>query len=335
VTTPGDAAAVDALVTAQANAQATLTARTIALLAALWQRLTDPTDQAQLATFTSRAATVIRSAEVATGRVTEAYLRQVLRRIGMPALPAETLVSLPDSVRQGAPNIDVVARAPATVRYLRSVGTPDVNAYAAGLDRLETAARTNIELALRLATPDVLKHAPGIRGYRRILRPYLSAGGSCGLCIAASDRIYKVDELLPIHAKCKCGVLPVTRRMDPGLKLNSADLDRIYAAAGGTGAAKLKRVRYRLEQHGELGPVLVPQGQQFRSADEAAGAVLGGRRKLRQAPRDFADTYQAQLSALEDSLPALEARAAAGEDVEAAITWQRARIAELRRQLAA
>ena len=37
-----------------------------------------------------------------------------------------------------------------------------------------------------------------IRAYRRVIHPELSKGGTCGLCIAASDRIYFVDDLLAL-----------------------------------------------------------------------------------------------------------------------------------------
>jgi hypothetical protein len=43
-------------------------------------------------------------------------------------------------------------------------------------------------------------------------------------------------------------------------------LEQLYAQAGGVGgvsttaAPALKRVRYQVDEHGELGPVLVPRG---------------------------------------------------------------------------
>jgi hypothetical protein len=182
----------------------------------------------------------------------------------------------------------------------------------------------------------VFRQTPRIRGYRRILRPYLSEGGSCGLCIAAADRIYKREDLLPIHAKCKCITLPVTKAADPGLKLNTDDLAQLYTDAGGTSRAKLKRTRYRIEEHGELGPVLVRQGQGFRTADQAADD-LSARRARRTAERtdEVQSSYRSQLSVFEESIPDLQRRAAAGEDVAAALSWQQARVEQLRKLIAA
>lgn len=258
-------AAVATLAAQQAAAQGRITEQALALLAGLWASLTDPASTEQLRTFATRAAAMLRAAELATGQLTETYLRRVLAELGVD-VPSRTLVQLPASLR-GVPMEDVVLRPAATTRWLKTKDRPD--AAEIGAQRLAIMAQTSMELALRYAAQRVVEQTPGVDGYRRILRPYLSAGGSCGLCIAASDRRYKTSELMPIHARCKCSVLPIIGDQDPGLELNGYDLDEIYKAAGGNTRDKLKRVRYRVEEHGELGPVLVPAGQKFRTEDEA------------------------------------------------------------------
>ena len=66
--------------------------------------------------------------------------------------------------------------------------------------------------------------------------------------------------------------MPVTFTSDPGSTLSNDDLPALYEVAGGTSAAKLKRVT--VEQHGELGPVLTVKGQRFRGpADVYADAA--------------------------------------------------------------
>lgn len=256
----------------QATAQGALSDRTLAQLTRLWSTVTDHGEPQQLAAFTRRAGIVLRNAEVATGQLTETYLRQVLRQLGID-VPAARLVALPESLRADVAPEQVLLRPAATVRYLRSKAEPRAAAVQAGLDRLLAIGATNLQLALRQSTVQTLSRVDGVRGYRRILRPYLSRGGSCGLCVAAADRVYGKRDLLPIHTKCKCAVMPVTRAGDPGLQLNVADLERLYGSAGGTEAARLKRTRYRVEQHGELGPVLVPAGQHFRDVEDVAAAI--------------------------------------------------------------
>jgi len=321
----------------QAAGQAQLTDRTLAQLGRLWAAVGDYGDPDRLATFTARASTVVRTAELATGRLTESYLRQVLRQLGI-TVPAERLVALPESLRYGVPLTEVLQRPAATVRYLSSTDAPRDVATSAGLARLNAIGATNLQLALRQSTVDVLSSTRGVTGYRRILRPYLSRGGSCGLCIAAADRVYGTGQLMPIHAHCKCAVLPITRAGDdPGLELNQEDLVALYGAAGdSTKAEALKRTRYVVEEHGELGPVLVLQGQKYRDAATAARAARSsGRRGTTGQPTDRASGYRQQLATYEQTIPDLERRAAAGEDVAAPLAWQRARVAELRRLLAA
>jgi hypothetical protein len=108
----------------------------------------------------------------------------------------------------------------------------------------------------------------GISEYRRVIRPELSNEGSCGLCVVAADRIYYKDDLFPLHARCNCGVLPVTDDNDPGLELNREDFARLYSAAGGTAGAKLKRVRIAVQEHGEIGAVLTRHGDSWRDAKD-------------------------------------------------------------------
>lgn len=333
MTQPLAAEQVATLAAQQAAAQAAVTERALAILTGLWATLTEPKDPAQVQAFTARAATVLRSAELATGQVTETFLRKVLAALGVP-VPSRTLVILPTSMRLGVPVEEVLARPAATVRYLRSLDTPPEVAAAAGQARLAAIAQTNLELALREATVHVLRSTPAVRGYRRILRPELSEGGACGLCIVAADRIYGREELMPIHAKCKCSVLPVTRTSDPGLKLNNDDLAELYADADGNTREKLKRTRYRIEQHGELGPVLVRQGHGFRTAGQAADELKARRiRRKTERADELAASFRQQLSVFERTIPDLERRQRAGEDVAAPLAWQRARVAELRQQL--
>lgn len=148
-------------------------------------------------------------------------------------------------------------------RYLRSKDIDPAQAHAEALTRMQTLVGDNLILAQRLAEHEVLAQAAAVDdrviGLRRIIHPELSRTGTCGLCIAASDQIYRVRELRPIHTKCQCTVAAVTREFDPADVLNKADLAAVYEAAGGTDSPLLKRVRFQVDEHGELGPVLVPE----------------------------------------------------------------------------
>lgn len=207
--------------------------------------------------------------------------------------------------------------------------------------RAEAAVDTDIALAIRAQEE---RTAQGLRvgTYRRVLHPELAESGlSCGLCIVAADRIYSVSRFRrELHDHCHCEMLPIDSGKDPGLQLNSDDLESLYEAAGRavgrdretSGAAKqlgaLKRVRVGITEHGELGPILVKVGTtgDGRLVTADAGEANVGNRRRGGPPsgvrtvRDYARTQTkdpairaaAQLETLEKSLKVLEGKAAAG-----------------------
>ena len=143
----------------------------------------------------------------------------------------------------------------------------------AALGRLTDTAETDGQLASTHSTIERYKSS-GVTRYRRVVHPELSRTGSCGLCVVASDRLYSTDALMPLHNRCKCGVIPVTDDSDPGSGLSRSDLDRIYRKAWDSLSEKrreeleqqgftyttygkdLMNVRVNYATNGEIGPVL-------------------------------------------------------------------------------
>jgi hypothetical protein len=200
--------------------------------------------------------------------------------------------------------------------------------------RVASVAQTDVTLAVREQVRNAAGKLKDVRGYRRILHPELTATGPCGLCVVAADRLYHVEDLMPIHSNCVCETLPVLGELDPGLHLNASDLAAIYSEAGGTGgdvikggkrhSGALKAVRVALAEHGELGPSLVDADQHYRGPVDVA--------RTRHPDRAVRD--QAKLDAFEDQLGVLLRRRGRGEaGLESAIEWQTARIDKLRSEL--
>lgn len=189
--------------------------------------------------------------------------------------------------------------------------------------RIATVASTDVTLAVREQHRRNMS-SQGATGFRRILHPELSQTGPCGLCVVAADRIYKTEDLLPLHNRCVCEVLPVYGRVDPGITLNGDDLRRIYGAAGGNTREALRRVRVVLTEHGELGPVLVHGEQNYRGPEEVA--------------RNYASNRRVRERAILDALYPIHdqtlLRAERGEELPKSLRWQRDRIEELERSLA-
>lgn len=200
------------------------------------------------------------------------------------AMP-RTRVVLPERPR-GIDPLEEWVRPAEQYRYARSIDHPEEVAIARALLRAQTLADTDIALAMREASRQVLTEAAqelDVRGYRRVIHPELSRTGVCGLCAAAAGnpRPYQAEEQLPFHEHCRCEVLPILGDpdaeggvLDPGAVMNRADLAALYEAAGGTAGERLKRVRYRLDEHGELGMVLRPvKTGDAEPADPAASAA--------------------------------------------------------------
>ncbi len=175
------------------------------------------------------------------------------------------------NLRTGAPLEQVLLRPAETYRYRMWSGAEEPAAREGAVNRIGAIAETGVQLAQRRQGQRFLAEQKA-DGYRRVIHPELATHGSCGLCIAASDRRYSIEELLPIHTRCNCTVLGIFGSNDPGLRLNREDLDKLYATAGGTDKQNLAATRYKVDEHGELGPVLNHAGKPFRSKADVANA---------------------------------------------------------------
>ena len=219
--------------------------------------VTDPRDPAQIDAVSAEVYRLVRSGQDATAAATATYLRGLLDQLGDRAAPVGSgAVVLDPSLRGLVDPASAYHRAFEQWRYARSVDLPEPAARDRGEQRLAAQVDMDLTMAMRESARTVLADADDVIGYRRVIHPELSRGGSCGLCVVAADRLYRKSELLPIHGRCRCTIAPVTRAHDPGAELNAADLEQLYGAAGSTGRADLKRVRVTVEQHGELGPQL-------------------------------------------------------------------------------
>lgn len=267
----------------------------VAALLRLWRSFSGYYAGDDVARFGQQAATLVEAAQKATGQITEQHLRQQFQRMDAP-LPRGTIVDLPSSLRIGADTADVYQRPARTVRYLESTGVEQADAVEQATQRLETLARTDMQLAKTTAAQQVMYAAdPDTRGYRRVIHPEVS-GHVCGLCIVASDRVYHRENLLPIHPGCHCTVLPIVGSKDPGHSLNGDDLSRIYEAAGSNKAADLRKTQIAIHTNGELGDVLTPAGQPPRTPkqSDADSARIAAEQRVK--------TLEAQRQALRKQL---------------------------------
>lgn len=261
------------LVEAQGIQQAALEDRAVAQVVGLFEGFDGWDDHDAITRVADRAGQTVRASAQASASLADAYLTRVLTETlgGAPRTAGVFRVVEPlrADVRTWG---SIYGRVADTVRFERSRGRSLEEAVAIGLDRADAMVQTDLSLARRNQYQRSLTGNPKVKSYRRVIHPELSKSGTCGLCIAAADRRYNREELMPLHARCKCTVAPITAAGDPGGTLNDRDLAAVYSSSDSTSAADLKRVRYQVEEHGELGPVLVKFGDHWRGPAEALAA---------------------------------------------------------------
>lgn len=226
---------------------------------------------AAVAAAAEQAADTSNTAATLAAGLTAEYLAYITGTalggsVGIPNLPL-------GPIRNGFPLDQVYVRPIKFFRRKVAEGVDPALAFQQAMTLAASLADSDVRLAERGAADRILRYlgdAVGVTGYRRAIHPELSRTGTCGLCIAASDRIYKTGVLMPMHDNCNCAVVPIFGENDPGNSLNNLWLDDIYAAAGGKDAWSLKKVRYAVHEHSEKGPVLVNAAHGFLSADDLA-----------------------------------------------------------------
>lgn len=317
-----------------------------------FEKVDDFRDPRQTRRAVTEAVRVVQAAQRRTASVTDGYLARSTsaitgRRVDTVGavdvrslrrkLPQDVLDTLADGRTPTAeqlrakpsamPAEEVYGRVADHVRFASVArGISEDQAKIDGLRRAATVADTDVMLADRAQVNRFFteRKPRGVVGYRRILHPELGSGKPpCGLCVVAADRLYHIEDLLPLHARCRCTVAAAMSDYDPGLTINDRDLRDIYQAAGGNTRNTLKTIRVAYTEHGELGPILTNADQNFRDIGEFA----------RTQSRDQETRWLAELEALQEQLGVLLSRQGESDDVDASIKWNKQKIRELTARL--
>lgn len=253
-------------------------------LTKIWSGVGNYHDDDQVGSAAAASAYRVMQAQKQARRLTRSYQTSVLSAMGaLERFPAE----VDYYPRSGTTALDVYTRPASQAVFAYSKGGTVEDARQAVRDRLELLLHEDIMLAERDEEQRIYEAVPRVVGYRRVIHPERSKNGTCGLCAVAATQRYRTDELRPLHDGCECGSMPIVGTEDPGQVLNGEDLKQLYAAAGqaasiGGGAARdrstaredLLNVRVTVNEHGEKGPVLVKQGDRFRTHSEAGAPAF-------------------------------------------------------------
>lgn len=255
-------------------------ARTIAYLERLWAGLPDFFD-GTMTRFVATVVPVMDGIQRQAAVTTDAYIARAAGASdgdgGPIGVPAE--LSSTEALR-GVPAEDVWWRPATTVYRALGAGADLAAAGRQGLARAKSIAETDLQLARTHAGRHVMEQRHTVQGFRRVPR----GGRSCALCLLAATQRYHKSALMPIHPGCHCTVLPIIGDIDPGHVIEKSQLDDVYASiaayTGGKGR-QLTREAYRTyvveHEHGEIGPVLAPRGENWTSPSELKPKTAAGR----------------------------------------------------------
>jgi hypothetical protein len=261
-----------ALVDAYANTRDRLDGQAIAAVRKALTNFSGWYSDAQVRDMAAGVVKQIEATQRQTANLTNSYLARVAEAVvGKAVRPVPIVV--PSELREGADHVAVYERLGAAYRFAASQGASPAEALATTLARGVAMGQMDNLLAFRGQTSKFMQSSDRISGYRRVIRPERSRSGTCGLCAVASDKVYRSGDLMPIHERCNCSVLPIAGGKDPGRTLNVDEYKAITDAAGSDKGIDLAKVRVEVHQHGELGPVLRPAGQHFRGPSEVAAAA--------------------------------------------------------------
>lgn len=215
-----------------------------------WGALEDYRD-AEILRFARAMDTAVTGSQAQVAALTDQYLATIGRlvtgdRFTPIGIDPRTVTDL---AMRGVPAVDVYARTGPEVWTALSEGAQVSDAIGQGLDRALTALSTDLQLAKTHSSSQIVQSDDRITGYQRLAE----GGNPCELCLIWEGTEQSTDELMAIHDNCACDVIPIYadgRSVDPSALRDRGELD-----------PEQERGQPQIVEHGELGPVLIPEGQ--------------------------------------------------------------------------
>ena len=263
-----------ALVDAHAANRTKLEERVAATLVALWGRFDGWYVPHLVAEAAAQAADLVGAGQVGVAGITDDYLARTTTLIRHePVSPIGVNPSMRSTLRAGVTGPEVYERVAQEFRWQFFRGVDVDEARQVATVRAREMSAQDLGLAFQRQTADFTQKRR-VALFRRVTRHE----GTCGLCVAASHHVYTRGDLLPIHARCRCSVIAADGDLGGGSVTSDETWAKLQGTALSLSARDLKDVRYVVDDHGELGPVL-------RNANQRISRVRDGRVRLK-GPQD-------------------------------------------------
>lgn len=229
---------------AQIEMQAQLRARLEQAVARAWLTLPGY-DEDDVLRFLSAVLPAVATAQRVAVRITAAFLARSVG--GRPT--AIDLDQVTGAALRGGIEPQTVYRRPFVTTWTAlERGVLFQDAVQQGLARARSTAAMDVQLAMRQTLVHVGERDDRILGYQRV-----PDAGACTFCRLVSGQRYTTGQLMPIHNHCGCGVDVITAE-NRGDFTGRAENDLSVTRDGVTAS---------VEDHGELGPLLVNGDQHF------------------------------------------------------------------------
>lgn len=246
-------AAVTRVVLNYDDAVRAVRARVLSFIRRTWGGLEQFRD-ADIDRWVARVVPAVAGGQRQVAALTDGYLAAIeASALGIPVRPRGIPTDLitTDAMR-GVPAESVYRRPAVTVWMALASGAAIDAAAGLGLTRALAIGATDLQLARTHAARYTFAANDKIVGYRRVP----GGGNVCDLCASAATMQYRVEDLMPIHNGCSCGVEPIYGTADPGAIDTSFDNPEADVV---------------VQDHGELGPVLALADQAFKGPDDLEG----------------------------------------------------------------
>jgi hypothetical protein len=184
------------------------------------------------------------------------------RKFGKRVTPVGPLIGMRDT---GIPKAVEYQRPFREISKARLDGKDIPQAMQAGLARLNILTDTDLQMA-KVRQAQISLRAVGAETYRRVT----TSEDPCALCEIAATQIYYTDDLMPIHPRCSCDIVPDNYDGDQD------EADKFFDGVTDTDHSQDVKeldqkdspaVDFRkliaTRNHGEIGPVLTWREQHF------------------------------------------------------------------------